>query len=426
MGGGKGSRLFPLTEKRAKPAVPIGGKYRLIDVPISNCLNSGYNRIFVLTQFNSTSLNQHIKNTYRFSLFSKGFVDILAAEQTYEDTDWFEGTADAVRRSLKHLTRVDFDYLLVLSGDHLYDMDYSKMVEFHVKNKGDITIGTVPVTKLKAPGFGILKSNKNNEVLSFIEKPAKEKLPEWSSDVSEDLKKQGKNYLASMGIYIFSKNELRKILSENPGIDFGKEIIPNSITSHKVLSYPFDSFWADIGTVRSFFDMNIGLTEERPEYSLFNERIYTRGRMLPPSKIAARTTLNKTIISDGCIIRADTISRSVIGLNSQIGKGTVIKSSYIMGADTNKILNEITAGQNARKLSQMVVGRNCYIENAILDKNCHICNNVRIKGGDHLEDQDFKDYAVKDGIIIIKKGAKIPEETTIGANPKVAGSAINK
>jgi glucose-1-phosphate adenylyltransferase len=414
MGGGKGTRLFPLTEKRAKPAVPIGGKYRLIDVPISNCLNSGYNRIFVLTQFNSTSLNQHIKNTYRFSLFSRGFVDILAAEQTHERADWFEGTADAVRRSLKHLTRVDFDYLLVLSGDHLYHMDYSKMVKFHVKNKGDITIGTVPVTKLEAPDFGILKADKKSEVVSFIEKPAKEKLPAWTSEVSEGLKKQGRNYLASMGIYVFSKNELRRLLSEDPGTDFGKEIIPNSIASHKVLSYPFDSFWADIGTVRSFFDVNIGLTEEKPEFSLFNERIYTRGRMLPPSKIAARTTLSKAIISDGCIIRADTIDHSIIGLNSQIGKGTVIKSSYIMGADSDKILNEVTAGQNARKLSRMVVGRNCYIENAILDKNCHICNNVRIKGGDHLENQDFEDYAVKDEIVIIKKGAKIPEGTVIG------------
>jgi glucose-1-phosphate adenylyltransferase len=414
MGGGKGTRLFPLTEKRAKPAVPIGGKYRLIDVPISNCLNSGYNRIFVLTQFNSTSLNQHIKNTYRFSLFSRGFVDILAAEQTHERTDWFEGTADAVRRSLKHLTRVDFDYLLVLSGDHLYHMDYSKMVRFHVKNKGDVTIGTVPVNRLEAPDFGILKSDKRGEVVSFIEKPAKEKLSAWTSEVSESLKKQGKNYLASMGIYVFSKNELRKLLTENPGTDFGKEIIPGSIGSHKVLSYPFDSFWADIGTVRSFFDVNIGLTEERPEFSLFNERIYTRGRMLPPSKIAACTTLSKAIISDGCIIRADKIDHSIIGLNSQIGKGTVIKSSYIMGADSDKILNETIAGENARQLSQMVVGKDCYIENAILDKNCHICNDVQIKGSSHLENQDFEDYAVKDGIVIIKKGAKIPKGTTIG------------
>jgi glucose-1-phosphate adenylyltransferase len=414
MGGGKGTRLFPLTEKRAKPAVPIGGKYRLIDVPISNCLNSGYNRIFVLTQFNSASLNQHIKNTYRFSLFSKGFVDILAAEQTHERADWFEGTADAVRRSLKYLNRIDFDYLLVLSGDHLYHMDYSKMIRFHAKHEGDITIGTVPVTELDAPDFGILKANKKSEVVSFIEKPAKEELPQWTSEVSEDLKKQGKEHLASMGIYVFSKNKLRKLLTEDPGTDFGKEIIPHSIPKCKVLSYPFDSFWADIGTVRSFFDMNIGLTEERPAFSLFNERIYTRGRVLPPSKIAARTTLSMAIISDGCIIRADLIEHSIIGLNAQIGKGTVIKSSYIMGADTNKILNEITAGQNARKLSRMVVGRDCYIENAILDKNCHIRNNVKIKGGSHLANQDFEDYAVKDGIVIVKKGAKIPEGTVIG------------
>jgi glucose-1-phosphate adenylyltransferase len=414
MGGGKGSRLFPLTEQRAKPAVPIGGKYRLIDISISNCLNSGYNRIFVLTQFNSNSLNRHIKNTYNFSLFSKGFVDILAAEQTHERDDWFEGTADAVRRSLKHLERIDFDYLLVLSGDHLYHMDYSKMIEFHVKNKGDITIGTVPVTKQEASGFGILKSDEKSEVVSFIEKPAQGKLPDWSSEVSEGLKKQGKTYLASMGIYVFTKNVLRKLLSENPGTDFGKEIIPDSIDSQKVLSYPFDSFWADIGTVRSFFDVTLGLTEKRPEFSLFNKHIYTRGRMLPPSKIS-NTALKRTIISEGCIIRADKIDHSVIGLNSQIDKGTVIKSTYVMGADTDKILYERTAGKNIRQLSQFGVGEDCYIENAILDKNCRIGSNVRIKGGSHLEDQDFENYAVKDGIVVIKKSAIIPEGMTIGA-----------
>lgn len=413
MGGGRGSRLFPLTENRAKPAVPIGGKYRLIDVSISNCLNSGYYRIFVLTQFNSASLNRHIKNTYNFSFFSKGFVDILAAEQTHERDDWFEGTADAVRRSLKHLNHIDFEYLLVLSGDHLYNMDYSKMVEFHVKNKGDITIGTVPVTKQKAPGFGILKSDKKSEVVAFIEKPTKEKLPGWNSEVSEDLKKQGKNYLASMGIYVFSKTVLRKLLSENPGTDFGKEIIPDSIHSQKVLSYSFDSYWADIGTVRSFFDVTIGLTDEIPAFSLFNERIYTRGRMLPPSKVS-NTALNRVLIAEGCIIKADKIEHSVIGLNSQIGKGTVIKSTYMMGSDTDTNLQERTAGKNNRHLSQVGIGEDCYIENTILDINCFIGDNVRIEGGKHLENQDTENYAVRDGIVIIKKGAIIPAGTTIG------------
>ncbi len=413
MGGGKGSRLFPLTEKRAKPAVPIGGKYKLIDVSISNCLNSGYRQIFVLTQFNSASLNRHIKNTYNFSLFSKGFVDILAAEQTYENNDWFEGTADAVRRSLKYIRRCDYDNILVLSGDHLYHMDYSKMVDFHVKNKGDITIGTVPVTKREAPDFGILKSDKNSKVVSFTEKPAKEELPKWTSEVSGDLKKQGKNYLASMGIYVFSKNVLGKLLNKNPGIDFGKEIIPDSIESQKVLNYPFDSFWADIGTVRSFFDATIGLTEKRPEFSLFNERIYTRGRMLPPSKIF-NTTLDRAIISAGCIIEADKIEHSVIGLNSKIDEGSVIKSTYMMGGDTDKILCERTPGKDNGQMSQTGVGKYCYIENAILDINCKIGDNIRLKGGSNLANQDYEDYAIKDGIVIIKEGATIPDGTTIG------------
>jgi glucose-1-phosphate adenylyltransferase len=413
MGGGKGTRLFPLTEKRAKPAVPIGGRYKLIDISISNCLNSGYNKIFVLTQFNSTPLNQHIKNTYHFGLFSKGFVDILAAEQTYEHDDWFEGTADAVRRSLRYLHRYDFDNILILSGDHLYHMDYSKMIHFHEKNKGDITIGTIPVTKQKAPEFGILKSDKNSEVVSFIEKPAKRELSEWTSEVSEDLRKRGKNYLASMGIYVFSRNILGKLLAENSGCDFGKEIIPDSIGSHKVLSYPFDSFWADIGTVRTFFDTTIGLTEEKPEFSLFNERIYTRGRMLPPSKIAD-TTLNRAIISEGCIIKADKIDHSVIGLNSEIAEGSVIKATYMMGADTDKIPCEQTSGKYKWQMSHTGVGKHCYIENAILDVNCRIGNNVQIKGGNNLKNQDYEDYAIKDGIVIIKKDATIPEGTTIG------------
>lgn len=414
MGGGKGTRLFPLTENRAKPAVPIGGNYKLIDVSISNCLNSGYSKIFVLTQFNSTSLNRHLKNTYNFSLFSQGFVDILAAEQTYEHKNWFEGTADAVRRSLKYLRQYDFDIILVLSGDHLYHMDYSKMVDFHVKNKSDITIGTVPVPKQEASGLGILKADKNSKIKSFIEKPSQEKLPEWTSTVSVDLKKQGKNYLASMGIYAFSKDVLGKLLTENPGNDFGKEIIPDAIDHQKVLSYPFDSFWADIGTVHSFFDVTIGLTEEIPEFSLFNERIYTRKRMLPPSKISD-TNLNRAIISEGCIIKGDKIDHSVIGINSKIAERSVLKSTYMMGADTDRIPSEIIPSNNNGQMIQIGVGKDCYIENAILDINCRIGNNVYIKGGNSLENQNYENYAIKDGIVIIKEGATIPEGTTIGA-----------
>lgn len=413
LGGGRGTRLHPLTDKRAKPAVPIGGKYRLVDIPISNCLTSGYNKIYVLTQFNSASLNQHIKNTYNFSVFSEGYVDILAAEQTSDGGSWFEGTADAVRRTQNHLDREEFDYVMVLSGDHLYHMDYSKMVDFHVKNGGDITIGTIPVTAQDAPGFGILKSDESNNIKSFIEKPDAEKLPEWTSEVSDKLKKEGKEYLASMGIYIFSKDVLIKRLSEDSGDDFGKEIIPNSLGDYKLLSYPFDSYWADIGTVRSFFDANIGLTDDVPEFNLFGTPIYTRARMLPSSKISG-TTLDKTIVSDGCIIAAEKIKRSVIGVRSRIAKGTVIKYTYMMGSDSYEDIDEVVALSESQDPPPIGVGERCYIELAILDKDCRIGNNVRIKGGAHLEDKDYGDYAVRDGIVVINKGVTIPEGTTIG------------
>lgn len=413
MGGGRGTRLYPLTDQRAKPAVSIGGKYRLVDIPISNCLNSGITKIYVLTQFNSASLNQHIKNTYNFSIFSKGFVDILAAEQTPENDGWFEGTADAVRRTQNHLEGEDFDYVLILSGDHLYHMDYSKMVDFHVKNGGDITIGTIPVTAEDAPGFGILKSNEQSEIVSFIEKPSPDKLPDWTSKVPEKLEKQGKKYLASMGIYVFSKNILRKLLTENSGTDFGKEIIPDSINNHQVLSYPFDSFWADIGTVRSFFDVNINLTDDLPEFNLFEGPIYTRARILPPSKVAG-TRLDKAIISDGCIVMADKVEQSIIGIRSRIGNGSVVKKTYIMGCDFYEDLDEIVELRKKQDPPPMGVGENCHIEQAILDKNCRIGDNVCIKGNPDLEDADHDNYAIRDGIVVIKKNAVIPDGTRIG------------
>ncbi|MGM1430055.1 glucose-1-phosphate adenylyltransferase [Sphingobacterium lactis] len=413
LGGGRGTRLYPLTDQRSKPAVPIAGKYRLVDIPISNCLNSGYNKIFVLTQYNSASLNKHIKNSYNFSVFSKGFVDILAAEQTNEGDRWFEGTADAVRRTQKNLVNVDYDYVLILSGDQLYQMDYSAMVDFHVQNGGEITIGTIPVTAKDAPGFGILKSNENNEVISFIEKPTKDLLADWTSEVSEDLEKQGRNYLASMGIYIFSKGVMRKMLEENKGMDFGKEIIPDAIGNSRVLSYPFDDYWTDIGTIASFFEANIGLTDDIPSFNLFGETVYTRARMLPPSKVSG-TTLNNTIIADGCIILADKIQRSVIGVRSRVGVGTVIKMTYMMGSDYYEDLNEVIELSTSQTPPPIGVGERCYIENAILDKNCRIGNDVRIKGGTHLKDGDFPEYTICDGIVVIKKNAVLHHGQTIG------------
>jgi len=413
LGGGRGSRLYPLTQQRSKPAVPIAGKYRLVDIPISNCLNSGYNKIFVLTQFNSASLNTHIKNAYNFSIFSKGFVDILAAEQTNEGDRWFQGTADAVRRTHKHLLNVDYDYVLVLSGDQLYQMDYSALVDFHVQNGGHITIATIPVNVADATGFGILKANEANVITAFTEKPNKEEVLNWSSEVSSEMAKCGRNYLASMGIYVFSKGVLLNLLLANPGMDFGKEILPDAINKYKVLSYQFDGYWTDIGTIKSFFDANIGLTADVPDFNLFDETVFTRARMLPPSKISG-TTLNNTVIADGCILNADKLERSVIGIRSRIGEGTVIKSTYMMGSDHYEQLEEVIEMGNTQKPPPVGVGERCYIENAILDKNCRIGNDVRIKGGLHLEDGDFKTHAICDGIVVVKKNAVISNGVSIG------------
>ncbi|MCS4226197.1 glucose-1-phosphate adenylyltransferase [Sphingobacterium sp. BIGb0165] len=413
LGGGRGSRLYPLTQQRSKPAVPIAGKYRLVDIPISNCLNSGYNKIFVLTQFNSASLNTHIKNAYNFSIFSKGFVDILAAEQTNEGDRWFQGTADAVRRTHKHLLNVDYDYVLVLSGDQLYQMDYSALVDFHVQNGGHITIATIPVNVADATGFGILKANEANVITAFTEKPNKEEVLNWSSEVSSEMAKCGRNYLASMGIYVFSKGVLLNLLLANPGMDFGKEILPDAINKYKVLSYQFDGYWTDIGTIKSFFDANIGLTADVPDFNLFDETVFTRARMLPPSKVSG-TTLNNTVIADGCILNADKLERSVIGIRSRIGEGTVIKSTYMMGSDHYEQLEEVIELGNTQKPPPVGVGERCYIENAILDKNCRIGNDVRIKGGPHLEDGDFHTHAICDGIVVVKKNAVISNGVSIG------------
>lgn len=413
LGGGRGTRLYPLTDQRSKPAVPIAGKYRLVDIPISNCLNSGYNKIFVLTQYNSASLNKHIKNSYNFSIFSKGFVDILAAEQTNDGDRWFEGTADAVRRTYKNLVNVDFDYVLILSGDQLYQMDYAALVDFHVRNEGDVSIATIPVNAKDAPGFGILKSNENNEIISFIEKPSSDLLPEWASDVSEELHRQGRDYLASMGIYVFSKHILKKMLTENPGMDFGKDIIPDAINNLRVMSYQYDAYWTDIGTIGSFFEANIQLTDDVPAFNLFGDPVYTRARMLPPSKILG-TTLNNAIVADGCIVLADKIERSVIGVRSRIGRGSIVRETYMMGSDYYEKLDEVVELTNTQQPPPIGVGERCYIEHAILDKDCRIGNDVRIVGGKHLPDGDFEHYTVQDGVIVIKKNAVIANGTSIG------------
>ena len=411
LGGGAGSRLYPLTASRSKPAVPIAGKYRLVDIPISNCINSNLNRILVLTQFNSASLNKHIKNTYQFSMFSKGFVDIIAAEQTPDNSGWFQGTADAVRQSLRHINGYDFKYVLILSGDQLYQMDFEQMIDNHAASGADISIATIPVGDREAPEFGILKTNEDSVITSFIEKPGAELLPDWVSDTGAEMKSQGRNYLASMGIYVFNRKLLFDLLEveKKDATDFGKEIIPSSIEKYKVISYQYDGYWTDIGNIYSFFEANLALTLDLPPFNLFDNQkvVYSRARMLPPAKISG-TTLEKTIIAEGSIINASRIENSVIGVRSRIGHGSTIVSCYIMGNDYYETINEISSNKE-KGIPQCGIGDRCYIKNTIVDKNCRIGNDVRINGGSHLEAADHALYTVKDSIVVIKKAAVLPD-----------------
>jgi glucose-1-phosphate adenylyltransferase len=411
LGGGQGTRLFPLTATRSKPAVPIAGKYRLVDIPISNCLHSGFERIFVLTQFNSASLNKHIKNTYHFSSFSDSFVDILAAEQTPSNVGWFQGTADAVRQSLHHLAVHEFEYVLILSGDQLYQLDFKDMVEQHIKSKAEISIATIPVHANDVPGFGILRTDEENLITDFIEKP-KSGFESWASEVSEEMATQGRYYLASMGIYIFNRKALYELLQGNDYPDFGKEIIPQSIHTHRVASYQYEGYWEDIGTIPSFFEANLGLTDDIPQFNLFDKRhIFTRARMLPPSKISG-TLLEKAIVSDGCIINASRITRSIIGIRTRIGFDTEIENCYVMGGDTYQTLEQIAEAKESGT-PIMGIGDRCKIKNAIIDKNAYIGNDVCINCGEKLADGDYGAYTVQDGVVVVKKRAVIPNGTVI-------------
>lgn len=413
LGGGAGTRLYPLTYQRSKPAVPIGGKYRLIDIPISNCLNSGVKRMFVLTQYNSASLNQHIKNTYQFDMFNRGFVDILAAEQTPNSDKWFQGTADAVRQTMHHLNNQDYDYILILSGDQLYQMNFEELAEYHVGKKAALTIATIPVNGQDAPGFGIMKVNGEGDIEKFYEKPKPDILSQWSSPVTPELEREGRIYLASMGIYMFNKETLFNLFQDYPdAVDFGKEFIPLAIESGmKVASYAFDGYWTDIGTIRSFFEANIALTDILPKFNLFdNERlIYTRPRMLPPAKVFG-TWFNQAILADGSVIHAKKIERSVVGIRSRIGYNSEISRSIIMGSDYFERLEKIIKPEEI----PMGIGNDCFIENAILDKNCRIGHNVIIRGDDSLQNDETDTYCIRDGIIVVKKGALIPDGSRIG------------
>ena len=410
MGGGRGTRLYPLTKERCKPAVPVAGKYRLIDIPISNCLNSGFNMIYVLTQFNSESLNRHITRTYKLDAFSEGFVEIMAAEQTMNNTKWFQGTADAVRRCLKHFDDPAFKYIVVLSGDQLYKMNLKEMLRFHREKKAEITLACNTVYDRKdLHEMGIIKLGEGNRIVDFFEKPRR---PHQLEDAAITV--DGKKcFLVSMGIYIFNKETLVELLTENDKVDFGKEIIPDSFASKVTEAFLYKGYWRDIGSIKSFYDDNLILTEPVPPIDLFDEnwQVFTRPRYLPPLKVK-NSRITKSIISEGCIIESATIEHSVIGLRSRIEEKAVVEDSIIMGCDFYQSLDEIL---DARKKGKpiMGIGRNCVIKKAILDKNVRIGDNVKIINEKNLDNFTGKNYSIRDGIVIVHKSSTIAPGTII-------------
>lgn len=411
LGGGRGQRLFPLTKFRSKPAVPLGGKYRLVDIPISNCLNSGINRIFVLTQFNSASLNKHVAHTFKFDLFSGGFVDILAAEQTPDSSNWYQGTADAVRRSTKHfLPYGDKGLVVILSGDQLYQMDLGKLIQCHLENEADITIAAKPVSGESAVGLGILKTQANGRVTAFKEKPNPEDLPEVRSNKPADSERP---YLANMGIYVFQTKFLIDLLNKSTALDFGKELLPESVGKYKVFSHLFDGYWEDVGTIRSFFEANLALTDSLPEFNFYDIQmpVYTHPRNLPGSKLN-NCDVHHSVIADGCILNGANIKHSIIGVRSRIGGGTTVKHSIIMGADRYETIEQIKENK-VKKISDIGIGNHCTIINAILDKDVRIGDNVSIINAHNLQEKDGTNYYIRDGIIIIPKSSWIPNGTVI-------------
>src|SRR6185503_4922533 len=383
LGGGAGNRLFPLTQQRSKPAVPLGGKYRLVDIALSNCINSDVLRTFVLTQYNSASLNRHIAQTYRFSHFSNGFVEILAAEQTPESPQWFQGTADAVRQVQPHIRDWGIDTLLILSGDHLYRMDYRNFLARHTDTKADVTVSVVPCGPQAASEFGLLKTDQQGRIIEFKEKPKGDELLSMQVDTSKlglDAAEAARRpYLASMGIYVFKYDRLERLLQEDSSwVDFGREIIPASIKTHNVQAYMFDGYWEDIGTIGAFYRANLDLTTKIPKFNLFDAEapVYTRARYLPPSKIE-ETEVNDSIISEGCIVNGAKITNSVIGLRSRISKGVQLESSFMMGADYYQTFEDMR-GDLSKGLPRVGIGEGTTIKRAIIDKNARIGKNARL------------------------------------------------
>jgi glucose-1-phosphate adenylyltransferase len=420
LGGGAGNRLFPLTQQRSKPAVPLGGKYRLVDIALSNCINSDILRTFVLTQYNSASLNRHIAQTYRFSQFSNGFVEIIAAEQTPESGQWFQGTADAVRQVLPHIRDWGIDTLLILSGDHLYRMDYRHFLEHHHESNADVTVSVIPCEAREASEFGLLKIDDNGRIIEFKEKPKGDDLLTMQVDTGRlglDAKEaQRRPYLASMGIYVFKYDQLEQLLRDDPaGIDFGKHIIPAAIKSRHVQAHLFDGYWEDIGTIGAFYRANLDLTTKIPKFNLFDAEapVFTRARYLPPSKIE-ETEINDSIISDGCIINGAKIANSVVGLRSRISKGVHLEASFMMGADFYQTFEDMR-NDMGKGLPRVGIGEGTIIRRAIIDKNARIGQNAKLlnEAGVTEIDGGSGSYFIRDGIIIVPKNAVIPDGTVV-------------
>ena len=414
LGGGKGTRLYPLTKLRAKPAVPLAGRYRLIDVPISTSINSGITRIFVLTQFNSASLNRHLARAYQFDRFSNGFVSILAAEQTPSSKDWFQGTADAVRRSLPHIEGHRHRHVLILSGDQLYSMDYRNMLAHHRETDADVTLGTIPVTADDATAFGILKTNDEDIITEFHEKPDSDELDGLDSPVEPDLEAEGRIYLASMGMYIFDREPLRELLGANPDDhDFGNQIIPKAIDQMRVASYSFADYWSDIGTIRSFYEANLMLAEPEPPFSLYdpNRPLYTRARMLPPAKVQ-NSTVRDSLIAEGSLVEESQVSQSVVGIRSYVGPNTTLKNTVLMGADHFR-WHEMEERGFVEGPPTPGIGEESYVEGAIIDKNVSVGKRCIIKNRDNVQEAEEDLYHIRDGIVVIPKNTNIPDDTII-------------
>jgi glucose-1-phosphate adenylyltransferase len=412
LGGGRGTRLFPLTHMRSKPAVPIGGQYRLIDVPISNCLHAGLKRIFVLTQFNSASLNRHVAQTYRLDSFSGGFVEVLAAEQTPDNADWFQGTADAVRQAARHFAGLDAEYYLILAGDHLYRMDFCEMVETHIETGADITIAAQAVSPSDATGMGIFRFDREGQIVGFEEKPDRDRLAALGQSVPSGSafapRTSGKPFVASMGMYVFSRDVLLDILTK-PGVDFGKEVIPAALSTHRVHAYLFRGYWADVGTIASFYEANIMLTQSDAPFRFFHPHapIYTHQRFLPGSRFID-SRVDSAIVCDGCSLESCTIGTSVVGIRTVVRRGASITRSVLLGADIYE-----DPGDARLVETRLGIGRDVVLDRVVVDKNARIGDGARLTNAQGIDRADGDGYYIRDGIVIVPKAATIPAGTIV-------------